>query len=109
MRTAGAEATTRVARAAGLRARAQPALAGFAADVRAGLGRSKKTLPSKYLYDPLGSALFEAITELPEYGLTRAEERILGRHAAEIAGRLSRGSVAHHETAAVMPSLTQRL
>ena len=39
----------------------------------------QKELPSKYLYDDVGSALFEAITRLPEYGLTRAEERILRR------------------------------
>ncbi len=63
----------------------------FAADVRSGLGRAQKSLPSKYLYDPLGAALFDAITELPEYGLTRAEERILGRHAHDIARRLPHG------------------
>ncbi len=63
----------------------------FADEVRAGLCRSgQKTLPSKYLYDPLGSALFDAITLLPEYGLTRAEERILRRHASEIVGHLPR-------------------
>jgi L-histidine Nalpha-methyltransferase len=73
------------------RTREPRALESFASDVRAGLGRSKKQLPSKYLYDALGSALFEAITELPEYGLTRAEERILAGHAAEIAARLPRG------------------
>ena len=40
----------------------------FAEDVRDGLGQSgQKTLPSKYLYDDIGSALFEAITRLPEY------------------------------------------
>lgn len=64
----------------------------FAADVRTGLTGTPKTLPSKYLYDALGSALFEAITELPEYGLTRAEERNLRRHAHEIARRLPRGA-----------------
>src|SRR5436305_11439305 len=63
----------------------------FAAEVRAGLSqRGQKTLPSKYLYDALGSALFEAITLLPEYGLTRAEERILRRHAAEIVSYVPR-------------------
>jgi dimethylhistidine N-methyltransferase len=91
MRTVRAEATDRLIRAPGPGADPRRALAGFAADVRAGLGGTRKTLPSKYLYDALGSALFEAITELPEYGLTRAEERILGRHATEISGRLSRG------------------
>jgi len=61
----------------------------FAEDVREGLGRAgQKELPSKYLYDDLGSALFEAITKLPEYGLTRAEERILGRHSQAIAANL---------------------
>jgi L-histidine Nalpha-methyltransferase len=62
----------------------------FAEDVREGLGRpGQKELPSKYLYDEVGSALFEVITKLPEYGLTRAEERILRRHSVEIAERLA--------------------
>ena len=62
----------------------------FAEDVRDGLGRSgQKELPSKYLYDDLGSALFEVITKLPEYGLTRAEERILRRHSGAMAERLA--------------------
>ena len=56
----------------------------FAADVRAGLSRPQKELHSKYLYDDLGSALFEAITHLPEYGLTRADERLLETHASDI-------------------------
>jgi len=61
----------------------------FALDVRAGLTRpGQKELPSVYLYDALGSALFEAITLLPEYGLTRADERILRRYAATIVERL---------------------
>jgi dimethylhistidine N-methyltransferase len=57
----------------------------FSAEVREGLcRRGQKTLPSLFLYDPLGSTLFEAISQLPEYGLTRAEEGILRRHAGEI-------------------------
>jgi len=57
----------------------------FAMDVRAGLtGTGQKTLPSRYLYDDLGSALFEAIGYLPEYGLTRADERILRERGREI-------------------------
>src|SRR5579859_4187690 len=57
----------------------------FAADVRAGLTLpGQKELPSKYLYDDVGSALFEVISHLPEYGLTRADERLLRRHASEI-------------------------
>ena len=62
----------------------------FAADVRAGLARTgQKELPSKYLYDNVGSALFEVISHLPEYGLTRADERLLRRHADEIVDRLA--------------------
>lgn len=47
--------------------------------------RSQKRLPAYYLYDEVGSALFDAITVLPEYGLTRADQRLLDAHAAEIA------------------------
>jgi L-histidine Nalpha-methyltransferase len=62
----------------------------FAADVRDGLTRSgQKELPSKYLYDDVGSALFEVISRLPEYGLTRADERLLRRHAREIVERVA--------------------
>lgn len=62
------------------------AISDFAADVRSGLSRAaQKELPSKYLYDALGSRLFEAICELPEYGLTRADERLLRSNAHEIA------------------------
>lgn len=57
----------------------------FAEDVRRGLTADPKVLFPKYLYDALGSRLFEAICELPEYYLTRAETEILQRHAAEIA------------------------
>src|SRR5450755_885822 len=61
----------------------------FAADVRAGLSQpGQKELLSKYLYDEIGSALFEVISVLPEYGLTRADERLLRRHAAEVVARL---------------------
>lgn len=60
----------------------------FASDVRAGLTKPQKELHSKYLYDELGSSLFDAITHLPEYGLTRADERLLRRHASDIAGLL---------------------
>ncbi len=64
----------------------RPDLAG---DVRAGLLRTgQKELPSKYLYDEVGSALFEVISVLPEYGLTRAGERLLRRHSGDIVARL---------------------
>lgn len=59
----------------------------FAADVRESLTKSgQRELPSKYLYDEVGSALFEAISVLPEYGLTRADARLLKKHAGEIVG-----------------------
>lgn len=61
----------------------------FASDVRECLLKpGQKELPSKYLYDEVGSALFEAICLLPEYGLTRADARLLKNHAAEIVERL---------------------
>ena len=61
----------------------------FAADVREGLLKpQQRELPSKYLYDEVGSALFEAICVLPEYGLTRADARLLQKHAGEIVDRL---------------------
>jgi L-histidine N-alpha-methyltransferase len=55
------------------------------ADVTRGLQASPKELPSKYFYDEEGSALFDAITRLPEYYLTRRESEILRARAAEIA------------------------
>lgn len=62
----------------------------FADDVRAGLEKpGQKELPSKYFYDAVGSALFEVISLLPEYGLTRAGERVLHRHAEEITERVA--------------------
>ncbi len=55
-------------------------------EIRAGLaGPGHKRLPCSLLYDALGSELFEAICLLPEYGLTRAEERILHEHGPGIA------------------------
>jgi L-histidine Nalpha-methyltransferase len=57
----------------------------FLSDVVAGLSQAQKTLPPKYLYDRAGSALFEAITAIQEYGLTRADARILERCAGEVA------------------------
>ncbi|TAM06439.1 MAG: L-histidine N(alpha)-methyltransferase [Paraburkholderia sp.] len=73
-------------------ARLTPDLAAFASEVRNGLTHApQKELPSKYLYDDIGSALFEAITVLPEYGLTRSEDCLLTRYAAEIVEALPAG------------------
>ena len=69
--------------------RSGAALREFAADVRAGLTKPvQKELHSKYLYDELGSALFDAITLLPEYGLARADVRLLRAYAPEIAAAI---------------------
>jgi L-histidine Nalpha-methyltransferase len=57
----------------------------FAAEVEQGLTSFPKTLPSKLFYDAAGSALFEKITELPEYYLTRTELGILQKRASEMA------------------------
>jgi L-histidine Nalpha-methyltransferase len=56
----------------------------FADDVRTGLTGRPKTLFAKYFYDAVGSALFEAITKLPEYYLTRAESEILAYNSDDI-------------------------
>ena len=55
------------------------------ADALAGLLATPKSLPPKWFYDAQGSALFEKITELPEYYPTRAERSILRAVSAEIA------------------------
>jgi L-histidine Nalpha-methyltransferase len=54
-------------------------------DARAGLTATPKTLPPKWFYDAEGSALFEKITELPEYYPTRAERSILAAEAGSVA------------------------
>jgi len=56
-------------------------------DVKAGLTSDPKTLPSIYFYDDHGSDLFDQITELPEYYLTRLETEILEKHADELITR----------------------
>lgn len=56
----------------------------LAEDARRGLSAAPKSLPPKYFYDERGSALFEEITRLPEYYLTRSETAILERSAGAI-------------------------
>ena len=60
----------------------------FAEDVRHYLQLSPRQLPSMYLYDALGSALFDAICELPWYAITRAEMQLLECHRTEIFAHL---------------------
>ncbi|HEY1658824.1 MAG TPA: L-histidine N(alpha)-methyltransferase [Candidatus Sulfotelmatobacter sp.] len=88
----------------------------FASDVRAGLTTPvQKELLSKYLYDDVGSALFEVICRLPEYGLTRADERLLTRHANDIVNLLPEsiavaelGSGSGKKTRRILEALGQR-
>src|SRR5437764_15262504 len=61
----------------------------FAADVREGLTKpGQRELPSKYVYEEVGSELFEAICLLQENGLTRADTRLLQRDSLEIIARV---------------------
>jgi len=57
-------------------------------EILVGLTRENKTLPSKLLYDATGSELFQRITELPEYYLTRTEKKLLGERASDIVGAI---------------------
>lgn len=87
----------------------------FAADVRIGLTSTPKSLPPRYFYDDLGSALFEAICHLPEYGVTRAESEILSASAADIARVFGRdirlvelGSGSARKTRYLLDAITSR-
>ncbi len=71
----------------------RPDTGGFLEDVLAGLAKPRKELPPKYFYDARGSALFEAICELPEYYLTRTEAAIMRGRGAEMARHLGPGCV----------------
>jgi dimethylhistidine N-methyltransferase len=65
-----------------------PESSDFLADVLAGLSSNPRTLPCKYFYDERGTALFQKISELPEYYITRTEIDILDRHRHDIASLL---------------------
>jgi dimethylhistidine N-methyltransferase len=88
----------------------------FASDVRYFLSKSpQRELHSKYLYDDIGTALFEVITLLPEYGLTRADERVLRSNADAIVRRLPSpavvaelGSGSGRKTRWILEALTKR-
>ena len=67
-------------------------LSAFATDVLEGLRAVPKRIPAKYFYDEAGSALFEKITEQPEYYPTRCEMEALREHAAEIAKLIPEGA-----------------
>jgi L-histidine N-alpha-methyltransferase len=88
----------------------------FASDVRHYLSKTpQRELHSKYLYDDVGTALFEVITLLPEYGLTRADERLLKANADAIVRRLpvptivaELGSGSGRKTRWILEALTRR-
>jgi dimethylhistidine N-methyltransferase len=93
-----------------------PELAEFCSDVVLGLSQpGQKELPSKYLYDEVGSALFDVICVLPEYGLSRAGMRTLARHAPEIISLLPTpvivaelGSGSGQKTRVILEALAKR-
>jgi L-histidine Nalpha-methyltransferase len=90
----------------------------LASDVQYYLQLQPRQLPSRYFYDALGSALFEAICQLPWYGVTRAESRLLHAYRDEIFERTGRvstlvelgsGSGDKLRTLALAPARTGRL
>ena len=91
-------------------------VASFAEDLRSGLlTESQRTIPSKYLYDEVGSTLFEVICVLSEYGLTRADTRLLIRHAPSWVSQLPAktciaelGSGSSKKTRLILEALAQR-
>src|SRR5437763_6425848 len=87
----------------------------FSQDIRAGLSSYPKHLFPKYLYDELGSRLFEAICEVDEYYLTRAEDKILTTYADEIvraipncATLIELGSGSAQKTRKIIESIIRR-
>lgn len=70
------------------RATAETSTARFASDVEYYLTQQPRQLPSRYFYDALGSALFEAISRLPWYSITRAELGLIESHGRAILGHL---------------------
>src|SRR6202041_1764966 len=88
----------------------------FSSDVVVGVSSpGQKELPSKYLYDEVGSALFDVICLLPEYGLSRAGMRMLERYSGEIVNRVpgpvvvaELGSGSGQQTRWVLEALARR-
>jgi L-histidine N-alpha-methyltransferase len=87
----------------------------LANDVRRGLSASPRSLPPKWFYDSVGSALFDEICELPEYYLTRSERSILAQNADAIAERsgadelLEIGSGMARKTGLLLAALAKRV
>src|SRR5882724_1062625 len=84
-------------------------------DVFEGLTRTPKCLPPRLFYDAAGSALFEEITRLPEYYLTRTESGLLQQYARAIAARVGTnvsvielGAGTAAKTGTILKALSQR-
>lgn len=92
-----------------------PVLPDVVAEVKEGLRQTPKRISPKYFYDARGSALFEAITQLPEYYLTRTELRILDAFKHEISHRVGKscclieyGSGSSHKVRMLIHALEPR-
>lgn len=70
-----------------------PSTSDFRNDVLSGLSGTPKTIPPKYFYDAKGSALFDDITDTPEYYVMRTELGLLDRISDDIAERAGKGAV----------------
>jgi len=70
-----------------------PPLGDFMRDVEEGLSATPRSIPPVYFYDQEGSALFDQITELPEYYVTRTELDLLGKISSELSLRAGAGAV----------------
>jgi uncharacterized SAM-dependent methyltransferase len=68
----------------------EPAKSDFLSEAIAGLSHHPRTLPCKYFYDENGAELFQKISELPEYYITRTETAILRLHAHQMAHCIGR-------------------
>src|SRR5437868_11287060 len=84
-------------------------------DVFEGLTKTPKSLPPRLFYDATGSALFEEITRLPEYYLTRTESALLQQYAGDIATRVGAnvnvielGAGTATKTGTILKALAQR-
>lgn len=83
-------------------------------EIRAGLARRPRSIPPKYFYDDAGSRLFDAICELPEYYLTRAERGLLLEHSrpivdgAEACSLVEMGSGMARKTGPLLQALCDR-
>jgi len=91
-------------------------LVAMARDIRAGLSKeNQKELSCKYLYDDVGSALFEVISLLPEYGLTRADERLIRQYSEDVIRKVPKplivaelGSGSGKKTRWILQALSQQ-